>query len=71
MRSVASDHGCVLDLSLLGRVEVLPQVDQTGLVLNNLQYLSLTIHHIFVFKNLLYSHYLSCFLDLSLHTWNS
>ena len=68
MRSVASDYLSILDLCLLGRVEVLPQVDQTGLVLDNLQYLSLTVHHIFVFKNLLYSHYLACFLDLSLQT---
>ena len=51
---------------LLRRVEVLAQVDEAGLVLNELEDLNLPVHHVFVLENLLHGDNLTRLLDFCL-----
>ena len=53
--------------SLLARIKVVAQIDQAALVAYDLQNLSLPIHHVLVFQNLLDGHYFASILLLSLH----
>ena len=59
------------DLGLLASVKVFAQVDEAGLVTDDLKNLSLPIHHVFVLQNLLDCYHFSSFLLLSLHAKNN
>lgn len=54
-------------LCLGQRVEVVSQVNQTGLILNLLQNLRLPVHHVLVFKDLFDGNYFASRSYLSLH----